>query len=72
LAATLVEQGQQQITLKLVLTRVENTLQDGGGGWQFSTKRGSHNNEGGTSNDGGGTTHKLEFPKFNGKGDPLP
>jgi hypothetical protein len=75
LVATLVEQGQQQIALQLAIARVENMLHDGGGG-HHARRCGANDNiagtgdEGGTS--GGGTTHKLEFPKFDGKGDPQP
>jgi hypothetical protein len=54
----------------LAITHGENMLHDGGGGGLQFRWRGAHSNEGGTGDVG--TTHKLEFPKFDGKGDPLP
>jgi hypothetical protein len=60
LEATVAEQGHQQITLNLALTLLEN--------WLFH-RRAGHDDAG---IDFMPTTHKLEFPKFDGKGDPLP
>jgi hypothetical protein len=54
--------------VQLALTRVENTLNDGSGARPFR-HRGAHDNEASTSYDNVGTTHKMEFPKFDGKGD---
>jgi hypothetical protein len=75
LTVTLVAQGQQQIALQLALTRVENTLHVGGGGRPVR-RRVANDNEAGANDEGGagggGTTQKLKFPKFDGKGDPLP
>jgi hypothetical protein len=75
LAATLAEQGQQQIALQLALTRLENSLHDGSGG-RHARRRGANDNDTGIGDNvgagGGSTTHKLELPKFDGKGDPLP
>jgi hypothetical protein len=52
----------------LALARTENTLHDGGGTCS-ARHRGAQDNNTST---GGGTLHKLEFPKFDSKGDPLP
>jgi hypothetical protein len=75
LTMTLAEQGQQQIALQVALTRVENTLHNGGGGHQPHC-HGANDNDTGARDDsgagGGGTTCKPEFPKFDGKGDHLP
>jgi hypothetical protein len=75
LAMTLAEQVQQQIALQLALTCMENSLHDGGGG-RHARRRGANVNDTGAGDEvgagGGNTTHKLELPKFDGKGDPLP
>jgi hypothetical protein len=54
-----------------VLTHVKNMLNDSSDGRPFQ-RRGTHDNEASAGDEGSGTTNKLEFLKFNGKGDPLP
>jgi hypothetical protein len=71
LAATVTEQGQQQIALQLALGRVENSLADPGvpRPSRCSVAQGNDEEAG---EDFVPTTQKLEFPKFDGTGDPLP
>jgi hypothetical protein len=70
LAATVTEQGQQQIALQLALGHVENSLADPGVPRPSRCPATQGNDEAGE--DFVPTTHKLEFPKFNGTCDPLP
>jgi hypothetical protein len=59
LAATLAEQGQQQIALQLALTCVENTLHDGGGGCPARCRI-ANDNEAGAGDDGGWRWHQTQ------------
>jgi hypothetical protein len=66
---TVREQGQQQIALNLTLTRVEQQLQEPARG---PRRRAGTDDEEDLGGDFLLTAHKLEFPKFDGTGDPLP
>jgi hypothetical protein len=65
------EQGQQQIALQLALGRVENSLADQGANHLFRHHV-AHGDDEEVGEDFVPTTHKLEFPKFDDTGDPLP
>jgi hypothetical protein len=71
LATTVTEQGQQQIALQLALGCVENSLVDPVVPRPFR-RRASQDNDEEAGEHFVPTTHKLEFPKFDSTGDPLP
>jgi hypothetical protein len=71
LTTTIAEQGHQQITLQLALGHVENSLADNGAG-RPHCRRATQGEDEDVGEDFVPTMHKLEFPKFDGKGDPLP
>jgi hypothetical protein len=63
---TVADQGKQQTTLHVALTNVEHNLQNTGRGYNTSNAP-DHDDEPGQ--DGFQTSHKIEFPKFDGTGD---
>jgi hypothetical protein len=65
------DQGQQQTTLHIALTRLKHQGQDPGRGAN-PHRRGGFDDDDNPGGDFLPTTHKLKFPKFDGKGDLLP
>jgi hypothetical protein len=74
LEATITDQGRDQTSLHVALTWLEATVRDLGRA--NANNQGRHRAPGTDDEDAGDdiapSTHKLEFPKFDGSGDPLP